>query len=133
MAKKILVLDDDPNIRKAVKVLLESEGFKVKTAQDWQECLTKLQREKPDLILLDILMPTIVGISALRLIKESIPQTKVIMLSVLGSKIYRQLSSELGAVDFITKPFDNRALIQRIKRALGMNEVLSEKQIEAEA
>ncbi|MBC7219223.1 MAG: response regulator [Hadesarchaea archaeon] len=126
MAKKILVLDDDPSISKAVKILLESEGFKVKTAQDWQECLAKLKKEKPDLILLDILMPTIVGISALRLIRESLPQTKVIMLSVLGSKICRQLSSELGAVDFITKPFDNQDLIQRVKRALGMNAALEQ-------
>ena len=119
MPKKILVLDDDPHIRKAVKVLLEGEGFEVGTAQDWQECLDKLEKERPDLILLDILMPTIVGISALRLIKESHPQTKVIMLSVLSTKIYKQLSIELGAADFITKPFDNKDLVQRVKQVVG--------------
>jgi len=118
MSKKILVLDDDPHIRKAVKLLLEAEGFKVGTAGDWQECLEKLDKDKPDLILLDILMPTIVGISALRLLRKSLPQVKVIMLSVLGSKIYKQLSSELGAVDFITKPFDNQDLVRRVKLAL---------------
>ncbi|MEM3421360.1 MAG: response regulator [Candidatus Hadarchaeum sp.] len=118
MPRKILVLDDDPHICRAVKLLLEGEGFRVATAQDWQECLAKLEEEKPDLILLDILMPTIVGLSALRLIKESHPQTKVIMFSVLGSKLCRQLSSELGAVDFITKPFDNEDLIKRVKQAL---------------
>ncbi|MEM4187674.1 MAG: response regulator [Candidatus Hadarchaeum sp.] len=121
MPKKILILDDDANIRRAVKLLLEGEGLKVTAAQDWQECLAKLEKEKQDLILLDILMPTVVGLTVLRMIKETHPGTKVIMFSVLGSKIYQQLTRELGAVDFITKPFDNRDLVNRVKQALGIS------------
>lgn len=116
MPKKILVMDDEPHICKAVKLVLEGEGFEVGIAQTWPECTAKLKKEKPDVILLDILMPKIAGTSALRSITKSYPQTKVMMLSVVSSNYYKKLCKELGAVDYITKPFNNKDLVRKVKK-----------------
>ncbi len=118
MPKRILVIDDDSHLCKVIKLILTGEGFEVETAQTWRECVDKL-KENPDLILLDILMPTISGIVALRSIKELNPKAKVMMVSVISQKSVVQLCKELGAVDFITKPFDNRNLIRRVRQAVG--------------
>ena len=130
MPKKITVVDDEPYHRKAVKLLLEGEGFEVGTAQDWQECLDKLEKERPDLILLDILMPGMNGWEVCKRIKEINKDQKVIFLTAVGvtksellsavsQKLHVQRIKEIGAVGYITKPFDNEDLIRRVKRALG--------------
>jgi DNA-binding response OmpR family regulator len=116
--KKILVVDDEPHTCEAVKLLLESEGFRVEIAHDAQECLTKLKKETPDLILLDILMPGVSGTSAIRSLVSSFPRTKIIMFSVISTDYYKRLCKKLGAVDYITKPFDNEDLVRRVKKVL---------------
>jgi DNA-binding response OmpR family regulator len=117
MSKKVLVVDDEPHIREAIKFVLESEGFDVELAGDPNECYKKLEEENPDLVLLDIVMPTS-GIDLLKNIKNSHPTTKVAMLTVVGSKFFRDQCEEMGAVDFITKPFKNEDLVQRVKCAI---------------
>lgn len=113
-----MLVDDSRSIVKAVKTLLESEKFNVVSAYSGKECLMKLKKEKPDLILLDILMPTN-GVKVPKSIKSISPQTKVMMFSVMGQgKIIRECK-RMGAADFITKPFDNEDLVRRVKKALN--------------
>jgi DNA-binding response OmpR family regulator len=119
VAKKILVVDDEEDIRKAVKLLLVINGFEVETAQTLEECLDKLKNKKPDLILLDILMRKVVGLSALQSIKRFYPQAKIITFSAIDSEHFKRTCKELGVVDYITKPFDNEDLVRRVKKAVG--------------
>jgi len=123
MAKKILVVDDEPNIRRVVKLVLESGGFDVDTAQDSQECMSKLKEKDPDLVLLDILMPKVPGTSVLQSIMKTRPGTKVIMLSVIQSDFHKQLCKEMGAIGYITKPFNNDDLVQAVKNSISVKKV----------
>lgn len=120
MRKKIMVVDDSRYIVKAVKRLLESsepEKFNVVPAYGGEECLRKLRKEKPDLILLDILMP-MNGIDVLRAIKPKKSQSKVVMFSVMGQEKTIRECKRMGAVDYITKPFDNADLVSRVRELL---------------
>ena len=117
MAKKIMVVDDSRFIVKAVRTLLKSEKFSTVPAHGGEECLSKLKKEKPDLILLDILMP-MNGVDVLRAIKSS-SQAKVIMFSAMGQGQIIEECKRMGAVDYITKPFDNADLIKKVKRTFN--------------
>lgn len=117
MAKKIMVVDDSRFIVKAVKTVLESEKFKVVPAYSGEECLSALKIEKPDLILLDILLP-MNGVDVLRAIKSISSQAKVIMLSAMAQEQTIRECKQMGAVDYITKPFDNEDLVKRVKKTL---------------
>jgi DNA-binding response OmpR family regulator len=119
MPKKILVVDDEPHTCEAVRLLLESEGFKVEIANTVQECAAKVKKETPDLVLLDILLPGVSGTSAIRSLMNSLSGIKIIMFSVISTDYFKKLCKELGAVDYITKPFDNEDLVRRVKKALG--------------
>lgn len=117
--KKIMVVDDSRYIVKAVKALLETsepEKFNVVPAYGGEECLRKVREEKPDLILLDILMP-MNGINVLRAIKPK-SQVKVVMFSVMGQENTIRECKRMGAVDYITKPFDNANLVSRVRELL---------------
>jgi len=118
MKKRIMIADDSRSIVKAVKKVLETEGFEVITAYSGEDCLTKLKKEKPDLILLDILM-SLSGVEVLKSIMKLNPKANVIMLTVMGEEPVIKECRRLGAKDFITKPFDNKELVQRVKQALG--------------
>lgn len=118
MKKKIMVVDDSREIAKVIQKILESENFAVKTAYSGAECLDKLKKETPDLILLDIMMPGMGGISVLREVMKRDPKAKVVMLTVVGQVSQINECSKLGAKDFITKPFDNKDLIRRVKWTL---------------
>ncbi len=115
MKKKIMVVDDAREIVKAIQIILESENFAVATAYSGAECLDKLKKETPDLILLDIMMPGMGGVSVLREVMKRDPKAKVVMLTVVGQVSQINECSKLGAKDFITKPFDNKDLIRRVK------------------
>ena len=81
--------------------------------------MDRLKKKKPDLILLDILLPGESGIVMLRLIRKLHPDVKVMMFSVVSQKFFAKQAKELGAVDYITKPFDNEDLVRRVKKALS--------------
>ncbi|MBC7219222.1 MAG: response regulator [Hadesarchaea archaeon] len=128
--KKIMIVDDSRAIVRAVELLLEAENFETVSAFSGEECLEKLEREKPDLILLDIMMPGMDGREVCRRIKKTNKKVKVIFLTGVGvlktrglsalcQKFHAEISKELGAVDYITKPFDNEDLVRRVKQALG--------------
>ncbi|MDH7517588.1 MAG: response regulator [Candidatus Thermoplasmatota archaeon] len=110
--KTILVVDDEPDVRDTIRIILEKKGYRVITAIDGEDCLSILREEKPDLILLDIMMP---GIPVRDVIKE-IKNIKIAFLSVVrSSEAEKQdLLNQENIVDFIQKPFDVEDLIKRV-------------------
>lgn len=117
MAKKILVVDDEKPISDIVKFNLDKEGYDVVTAYDGEEALKKVEAESPDLILLDLMLPKIDGLEVARQIRKE-HDTPIIMLTAKDSEIDKVLGLELGADDYVTKPFSNRELVARVKANL---------------
>ena len=117
MDTKLLIVDDDPNICDMLKLYFENEGYKVKTANDGIEGLNCFKIYEPDLVLLDIMMPKKDGWQVCREIREISPKP-VIMITAKGDVFDKVLGLELGADDFIVKPFDMKELSARIKAVL---------------
>jgi two-component system alkaline phosphatase synthesis response regulator PhoP len=116
-AKSILVIDDEPSIGRVVQFKLQQEGFKVRVATDGLEGLAYMKEEKPDLILLDLMMPGMDGFEVCRRLRAS-PETvttPVIILSARGQEMDRIRGIELGVLDFFTKPFSPKKLLERVK------------------
>lgn len=120
ISKKILIVDDDEHIRTLITDVLKDEGFVVVPCADTEEGYIKIVKSQPDLVILDIKMPRIGGIELCRLIRAN-TQTKhipIIMLTVESSETDKIIGLEMGADDYITKPFSNKELIARIKSLL---------------
>lgn len=118
MAKyKVLVVDDDKNICELLRLYLEKEGFEVCLAFDGKQGVDKFESEKPDLMLLDIMMPNMDGWQVCREIRKT-SQCPIIMLSAKGETIDKVLGLELGADDYVVKPFDSKEVVARIKAIL---------------
>ena len=117
MDTKLLIVDDDPNICEMLRLYLENEGYKVKTASDGAEGVAAFKIYEPDLVLLDIMMPKKDGWQVCREIREISPKP-VIMITAKGEVFDKVLGLELGADDFIVKPFDMKELSARIKAVL---------------
>ena len=114
--KKILVIEDEPHISKLVKFILEKNGFEVVQAFVGQEGLEMSKKEKPDLIILDVMMPNMDGFEAAKKL-TSMKETKnipIIMLSSAAQFKDKIRGIESGAMDYITKPFDNDELIAKV-------------------
>ncbi|MBT8327881.1 MAG: response regulator, partial [Bacteroidia bacterium] len=121
MAQKVLIVDDEKDIVDLVRYNLEKEGFKCYSAFDGQEAIEKAKDKKPDLILMDIMMPKMDGIEACRQIK-SIDALKDVFVAFLTARDeeYSELAGfDVGADDYITKPIKPRILVSRIKAILG--------------
>ena len=117
MDTKLLIVDDDPNICDMLKLYFENEGYKVKTANDGVEGVQSFKIYEPDLVLLDIMMPKKDGWQVCREIREMSPKP-VIMITAKGDVFDKVLGLELGADDFIVKPFDMKELSARVKAVL---------------
>lgn len=117
MAKKILVVDDEKPISDIVKFNLTKEGYAVVTAFDGEEALSQFKAEKPDLVLLDLMLPKMDGLEVARQIRKD-NDTPIIMLTAKDSEIDKVLGLEMGADDYVTKPFSNRELVARVKANL---------------
>ncbi|UCF78498.1 MAG: response regulator [Candidatus Eiseniibacteriota bacterium] len=118
---KILVVDDEVYIVHILDFSLGMEGYEVVTALDGEEALAKVKSENPDLIVLDIMMPKLDGYETCRILKSD-PEVKhipVILLSAKGRNVDQQMGFQVGADDYITKPFSPRKLVERIKLILG--------------
>ncbi len=117
MPTTILVADDEKNILELCRLYLVKEGFAVETAIDGQEVLDKVRRSRPDLVVLDLMMPRIDGLEVCRRLRKdtSIP---IIMLTARGDDVDKVVGLELGADDYVTKPFNPRELVARVKAVL---------------
>ena len=117
MPKTILVVDDKANIRTLVREYLAAEGFRVVTANDGRQALFAARQEKPDLILLDIMMPEMDGYAFMNLYRKE-KNTPVILLTAKLEESDKVLGLELGADDYVTKPFGMRELTARVRAVL---------------
>lgn len=118
MAETILVVDDEPQITRVVRGYLEKAGYQVVTAHDGEEALYRTRREKPDLVVLDIQMPKVDGLAFTRRIRAEQSSLPIIMLTARVEETDRVVGLELGADDYVTKPFSPRELVARVKAVL---------------
>ena len=118
---KILVVDDEIYIVHILDFSLGMEGYEVVTALDGEQALEKVKTEKPDLIVLDIMMPKLDGYEVCKNIKSNAAtqHIPVILLSAKGRNVDQKLGFDVGADDYITKPFSPRKLVERINQLLG--------------
>lgn len=117
MAEKILVVEDDANIAELLRLYLEREGFETAIAHDGEAGVTEFERAKPALVLLDIMLPGLDGWGVLRKIRAQ-AETPVIMLTAKGETFDKVTGLEMGADDYITKPFDMKEVVARIRAVL---------------
>ena len=123
MAKKVLVCDDELYILEAVQYVVRRSGFEPLLAQNGEEALTITRKEKPDMIILDIIMPKMNGFDVCRQLKSD-PVTRKIYIAMLTARGYESdslTSQQCGADEFITKPFSPQKLQQRLYEILGNN------------
>jgi len=119
--RRILVVDDEPRMIRFIRLNLEHDGFDVSEAATGAAALTQLRDSLPDLMLLDVMMPELDGFETLRLVRE-ISSVPVIMLTAKGDEEDRVRGLELGADDYITKPFSPRELVSRVRAVLRRTE-----------
>ncbi len=118
--KKILIIDDEPDTLELVKLVLESGGFKTVLARSGKEALNELDASKPDLVLLDIMMPDMDGWEVFRKIKEKYSTLPIAILTAKAQNFDKLLGLHvLKADDYITKPFGKNELIGRVKKLIG--------------
>jgi DNA-binding response OmpR family regulator len=117
MPPLILVVDDEPKVARLARDYLEKNGFRVTTAADGQSALTIARREKPDLVILDLMLPQIDGREVCRILRRE-SDVPIIMLTALSEEIDQVTGLEIGADDYITKPFSVRALVARVRALL---------------
>ena len=116
-AFKILIADDDKNICELLRLYLEKEGHTVFIANDGEEALTRFNAESPDIVLLDIMMPKLDGWQVCRDIRKK-SDTPIIMITAKGETFDKVLGLELGADDYVVKPFDTKEIVARVKAVL---------------
>ncbi len=117
MEKTILIVEDDSNIRELLSLYLEQEGYHIETAQDGAEGLRAYKRVHPDLILLDLMMPVMDGTQMIRELR-TFSKTPVVVLTAKGEVYDKVALLELGADDYITKPFEMREVIARVRAVM---------------
>lgn len=121
MNQKILIADDEPNIVISLEYLMKREGYTVLVARDGQEALDTIARERPDLVLLDVMMPQKSGFEVCQAVRasEELQATKILMLTAKGRDTDLAKGLALGADAYMTKPFSTRELVQKIAEMLG--------------
>ena len=122
MSKRVLVVDDEPNIVMSLEFLMRRAGFEVTVARNGQEALDKLEGVPPDLLLLDVMMPEFDGYEVCERIRARSDWrgTKIVMLTARGREVERERGLSLGADAYVTKPFSTRDLVDQVKRMLDV-------------
>ena len=121
MARTILVVDDEPTLRETLVDALEADGFRVVSAADGREALTRFRADRPDLILLDLMLPELSGIEVCRIVRAE-SGVPIVMLTAKDSELDKVVGLELGADDYVTKPFSLRELTARIRALFRRSE-----------
>ena len=117
MVRTILVVDDEPTLRETLAETLEADGFRVVTAADGREALARFREHRPELVVLDLMLPELSGIEVCRIIRQE-SGVPILMLTAKSSELDKVLGLELGADDYVTKPFSLRELSARIRALL---------------
>ncbi len=118
MKKKILIIEDEEDLVKGLKLNLDDEGYEVSWAFDGEDGMRKALEEAPDLILLDIMLPRMNGLDVCRELRQKNVGAPIVMLTAKGEEIDKVVGLEIGADDYLTKPFSIRELMARIKAHL---------------
>jgi DNA-binding response OmpR family regulator len=121
MARTILVVDDEPTLRETLAEALDADGFRVITAADGSEALLRFREHHPDLVVLDLMLPELSGIEVCRIIRQE-SDVPILMLTAKSSEVDKIVGLELGADDYVTKPFSLRELSARIRALLRRTE-----------
>ncbi len=129
MNEHILIVEDDPSILLALEDLLEGEGYRITIARDGLEGLELFRKEVPDMALLDIMMPRMSGYDLCREIRKTHPLLPLLILTAKGEEVDKVLGLELGADDYMVKPFGTRELLARIRSALRRRRAMEEVQL----
>ena len=124
--KKILIVDDEKPIVDILTYNLQKEGYETVEAYDGEEAINYALTQKPDLILLDIMLPKVDGLTVCKRIRHTLNNVPILILSAKDEEIDKILGLELGADDYITKPFSVRELVARVKANLRKSEVIQE-------
>jgi DNA-binding response OmpR family regulator len=119
--RTVLIVDDEPTLRETLAESLEQDGLRVVTAADGREALERFRAERPDLILLDLMLPGLSGIEVCRIIRQE-SSVAILMLTARDSELDKVVGLELGADDYVTKPFSLRELQARIRALLRRSE-----------
>lgn len=121
MDKKVLIVDDEPNILLSLGFLVQKAGYQTKTAEDGQSALDAVNEWRPDLVLLDVNMPVMDGFEVCQRLRadEQFNQLKIIILTAKGRNIEKEKGLALGADDYITKPFSNAGVVECINQLLN--------------
>jgi DNA-binding response OmpR family regulator len=117
VSRTVLVVDDEPTLRETLAEALEADGLRVISAADGREALERFRAEPPDLVLLDVMLPQLSGIEVCRILRRE-SAVPIIMLTAKDSEIDKVVGLELGADDYVTKPFSLRELLARIRSQL---------------
>lgn len=122
MKKKILIVEDEPGIMLSLKDEFESEGYTVIQTEDGEQGLDAARNQDPDLIVLDVMMPLLNGYDVCKQLRKEGNNTPILMLTVKDKEIDKVLGLELGADDYVTKPFSLREVVARVKAILRRTE-----------
>lgn len=122
---RILIVEDEPNMRLGLKDNLEFEGYEVEMVDDGESALKSIRENNYDLVLLDVMLPKLSGFDVCKTLRKEGNNTSIILLTAKGEEIDKVLGLELGADDYVTKPFSLRELLARIKAILRRSEGLS--------
>jgi two-component system, OmpR family, alkaline phosphatase synthesis response regulator PhoP len=122
----ILLVDDEPNIIELAQLYLEREGYRIITASDGKAALASVEKQRPALMVLDLMMPEVDGLEVCRTLKGKKDPVAILMLTARDEDIDKILGLELGADDYLTKPFNPRELVARVKAVLRRSSVQSD-------
>ena len=117
MAARILLVDDDPSLREVVRYALDRAGYSVTEASNGQEALDRFDKDQPDLVVLDVLMPEMDGLAVCQALRAR-SRVPIVFLSSRGEEVDKVLGLEMGGDDYVTKPFSPRELVSRVKAVL---------------
>lgn len=122
MAARVLIAEDEPNIVESLSFLLRREGLEVTAVLDGEETLRVLQADTPDIVILDVMLPSLDGFSILKQVRADprLKALRVIVLTAKGQAQDRRTAEEIGADAFITKPFSNKDVVEHVRRLAGL-------------
>ena len=125
MTHKVLIADDEPNIVVSLEFLMKREGHQVLVARDGAQALATIRRERPDLVLLDVMMPLLTGFEVCQQVRadESLAGIKILLLTAKGRDTDVAQGMGLGADGYMTKPFSTKDLVQKVRELLGAGRI----------